>query len=431
MKKYIGLLFVLILSIFAFPIIAQEESKLSEIVLKQTYRDNWYISVGPSVNLLFGEQDKLAPFADRLKFGGEISVGKWFNPNVGISLNVMGGGLRGFNLTEPVGGTYFTGSDVHYPDHPMGGSFTEDNKGKYNIVSSRDGKEGFWQDFNYGVATIDLIGNMTNLFRGYSLGRNKYDFLGFVGLGANHTFSNWLTTPKFWGIAARAGLQANLNLTNLLGVYIKGVAYFTDGEFDGYKGTSMGDLYTNLSVGVRFTFNKRITSFDELAAIEELDHLNSRVNEGRSVLDNHRTIVERQQDILERQQALLDRLNGAPESASENGSERTGTGMLPEYVRFSLDSHELDENEYYKIGDIVEYMNRMPKAKVLLIGYADKLTGESGYNYQLSKQRAETIRDELRRSGIRNNRISVKWKGDREQPFSINEWNRVVLVIEQ
>ena len=43
MKKVFHLLFVLILSVFVFPIIAQEESSFSETMLSNTVRDNWCI----------------------------------------------------------------------------------------------------------------------------------------------------------------------------------------------------------------------------------------------------------------------------------------------------------------------------------------------------------------------------------------------------
>lgn len=94
MKKVFYLLF---LSIFTFPVIAQEESSLiaqeennlpeesnlpeetvfslSETVLRNISYDNWYVSAGPSINLMFGEQDKLVSPSKRLKFGGGFSVG--------------------------------------------------------------------------------------------------------------------------------------------------------------------------------------------------------------------------------------------------------------------------------------------------------------------------------------------------------------------
>jgi outer membrane protein OmpA-like peptidoglycan-associated protein len=433
MKKNIELLFVVVLSIFACPAIAQEKDSLSEPVIKNTYHNNWYISIGPSANFLFGEQDQAVSPLDRMKFGGAFSVGKWFNSNAGFSLNVMGGGLRGFNLSKaPIEtGYYTTNANGHFyseqlggPGHPMGGPIIDDKT--YKLVNSKEGDPGIWQDFNYGVATIDLMGNLTNLSRGRTVENSCFDLVGFTGLGINSAFDNGITTPNYLGVVARVGLRANFNLTKKFGIYAEGVTYFSDPEFDGYKGTALGDLYANLSIGIQCTLNKRVSSFEKVT-IDELDRLNRRVNENRDLIENH-------QDILERQQKLLDKLGRNLSSQSEKIVPiipKEPARMLPEYIRFTLNSFQLERGEYSKIQDIADYMKNTPEAKLLLVGYADRLTGNFGYNYQISKKRVDSVKNELLHFGISDSRMTIEWKGDKEQPFSTNEWNRVVLVIER
>jgi outer membrane protein OmpA-like peptidoglycan-associated protein len=440
MKKVFNSLFVLVLSVFAFPALAQEESSLSEIALRKAYRDNWYISVGPSVNVLFAEQDKLLSPVDRMRFGGEISVGKWLSPYTGISLNIAGGGLCGFNqLSAPYETGYYTDSkDRHYDMHdpyfkygrPLGGFIYDEATGKlntkYKYTTGKNGEKGFLQDFNYMVYTIDIMGNMSNLFRGRPEERSWFDLVGFVGLGVNHAFGNKITTPSFWFAAGRVGLRANFNFTRNIGIYLEAAGYATDPEFDGYKGTTMGDLYTSLSVGAHYTFNKRISTFEKVA-IDQLDRLNRRVNENRDLIENH-------QDILERQQKLIDKLGSNLSSQTEKTVpviHRETSRSLPEYVRFALDSYRIDRSEYSKIQDVVDFLKNNPGSKVLLVGYADKLTGGSVYNYNLSKKRVDAVKAELQRLGIAESRLFVEWKGDKEQPFSTNEWNRVVIMVER
>ena len=427
MKKVFHLLFVLILSVFVFPIMAQEESSFSETMLSNTVRDNWYVSIGPSVNLMFGEQDLLVSPHKRLKLGGEISVGKWFNPNTGISFNVMGGGLRGFNMTAYAYPGYYLPyytSEGEHGKKPMGGDFWRDaNKEywnqNYEQATGKNGESGFWQDFNYGVATIDLMGNLTNLFRGHEVENSRFDLAVFGGLGANYALDNGSTTPKFYWLAARTGVRANFNLTEKLGIYVEPVVYFTDGEFDGYKGTTIGDLYTNLSFGVQYAFNKKVSSFEKIT-VDELDRLNRRVNENRDLIENH-------QDILDRHQRLIDKLSNAQ-------AEKPVTvihNSLPGYIRFALNSHHIEKSEYSKLQDAADFLKSKPGSKLLLIGYADKLTGGPTYNYILSKKRVETIKKELLRLGVSNSSLSIEWKGDKEQPFTTNEWNRVVIMVER
>jgi outer membrane protein OmpA-like peptidoglycan-associated protein len=430
MKRVINLLFVQVLLMSAFPVLAQEESSLSEMALRKTYSDNWYISIGPSANILFAEQDRAKSAFSRLKFGGEFSVGKWMNQNTGFSLNIMGGGLRGFNYQNaPYESGYYTGVDGHHNySHPMGGPIFIGSglkNPKYTYVETKGEIDGLWQDFNYLTTTVDVMNNITNLFRGYGVENSWFDLVGFVGLGVNYAFDNGNTTPNFYFLTGRIGLRANFNFTKNLGIYLESVGYATDPEFDGYKGTALGDMYANVSLGLQYTFNKRVFSFEKVT-IDELDRLNRRVNENRDLIENH-------QDILERQQKLLDKLGSQLSSMCTEKQIPIihKTSVLPGYIRFDLDSYTIKNGENSKIDNIVAFLKGNPDAKILMIGYADKKTGNSTYNYSLSKKRVNAVLDAIKRSGIDGNRIFVEWKGDREQPFTTNDWNRVVVIVER
>ncbi|GHT61831.1 major outer membrane protein OmpA [Bacteroidia bacterium] len=438
MKKVINLLVVLVLLTFAFPALAQDEERsLSEIALRKTHSDNWYVSLGPSLNILFAEQDGLKSAGSRMKFGGEFSVGKWFNPNTGISFNIMGGGLRGFNeLRTPYEGGYYTlpdngHSNIHDGGFgvPMGGPFYENGKwnSKYTEVKGKNGERGFWQDFKYVVPTIDIMANLTNLFRGYAVERSWFELVAFGGLGVNIALDNGSTTPDFYFLAARMGLRANFNVNKNVAIYLEPTAYATDPEFDGYKGTAIGDAYTSLSLGVQYTFNRRVSSFEKLT-IDELDRLNRRVNENRDLIENH-------QDILERQQKLLDKLGNSLSSAQTEKTipiiHNEASKVLPEYVRFALNSYTIEKSEYSKINGVVDFLKSNPTARILLVGYADRKTGNPTYNYNLSKKRVDAVANEIKRFGVDGNRVFIEWKGDKEQPFTANEWNRVVIMVER
>ncbi|MDR2692152.1 MAG: OmpA family protein, partial [Dysgonamonadaceae bacterium] len=230
---------------------------------------------------------------------------------------------------------------------------------------------------------------------------NRFEFIASVGIGVNFAFDNEATTPAFTSVVGRVAIRANYNLTEDLDLYVEPAAYITDPEFDGYKGTAVGDLYTRLAVGVQYTFNKKGSSGK--LTIDELDRLNRRVNENR--------------DLIEK---LGDR--SKPASSPE---------LLPEYIHFVLNSYRVGQSEYSKIEAIADFLKNNPDAKLLLVGYADKLTGTSAYNYNLSKKRAVEVRNELQRLGISDSRLFIEWKGDKEQPFTVNEWNRVVIMVER
>ena len=410
---------------------SQNQNALRDVVDRDTYGDNWFISVNGTGNILVAEQDAFAPMMDRLKFGGAFDFGKWFNPNLGARLQVMGGSLRGFNDVKFRGtnsSSYYVHTNMFHAGYPIGGDPTlPENADNYTFVT-KSGVDGFWQDFNYASATIDLMLNFTNLMRGRYRENSPVDFIPFVGLGGIHAFNNQNTTPSFTFFVFKVGLRLNFNITNNLALYLEPQANLTDKEFDGYVGSASGDGIVNLGLGLQYTFNKQFTSLSQIVQLtaDEIDRLNKKINDTRYVIENH-------QDILERQQNLLDRLEKCcdEENKKQVVTQVVELGDLPEYARFSIDSYRVEPAEQRKIDGVAEYLKNHPNSKLLIIGYADKRTGNPRYNMNLSRKRVEAVASELKRLGINPNRIISEWKGDVEQPFPQNEWNRVVVMVER
>ena len=416
MKKVTVLFCVIALSAFAFSIYAQEQKEEFN-----KSKNNWFISLGGSANLLVAEQDKEQSVGDRLTLGGALSVGKWFNPNFGMRLQVMGGALKGFNFKDNRGGElknrYTQPNDKPRLPFPMGYNQSTNDWGKIKLVDN-----GFWQEFNYGTAGIDVMANLTNLIRGIHKEKNIIDIIPFAGIGYIHAFDNDKTNPAFNGVFGKIGILANFNINSQWAVFLEPQANLTSSEFDGYVGDAVGDGILNLTLGVQYTINRDFSTPD-LLSNDEIDYLNKRINDNRSLIENH-------QDILERQQKLLNDL----EECCEEKDPVVVTiedKYLPEYIRFALDSYEIQPSERGKINDAIAYLKANPDSKLLLIGYADKLTGNTSYNLNLSRKRVESVANEIKRGGISANRLLVEWKGDKEQPYAQNEWNRVVIMVER
>jgi len=443
MKKFVKFLIVLVLSTVVYSVGAQDEERnaLRDVEEQSTYGRNWFVSLGGNLNLLTSEQDSEVALGDRLKLGGALTVGKWFNPNFGARIQVMGGALRGFNYTDQRGG-YYVWDNYHHqkdPAFPMGlkeeknlPSFV---KGAYpdfkyttgkDILSTGEKRIGIWQDFNYASATFDLMANFSNLFRGYYK-ESFFEFIPFVGFGLLHAFDNDLTNPNFNHFVVKLGFRTNFNITDKFAIYLEPMANATTEEFDGYVGTAFGDGFLNLGLGLQYTFNKGFAGSLAQITADEIDRLNRKINNNRYLIDNH-------QNILERQQNLLDRLK---KCCDENTKEvvtqviETSTLSLPEYVRFGLDSYVIESTEQRKIVEVADYLKKNPNSNILIVGYADRKTGNPPYNFKLSQKRVDAVAAELRRLGISSNRIYSEWKGDKEQPFPQNEWNRVVIMIER
>jgi outer membrane protein OmpA-like peptidoglycan-associated protein len=152
---------------------------------------------------------------------------------------------------------------------------------------------------------------------------------------------------------------------------------------------------------------------------KEVDYLNKTVNENRSLIE-----------ILEKQQNLLDKLDTLQKCCDEKVVTKVTKTSLPGYIRFALNSYTIEQSEQHKLINIVDYLKNTPDVNILLVGYADRKTGNPKYNWELSYKRVNAVITELERFGIDSSRLIIGWKGDKEQPFTPNEWNRVVIILE-
>ena len=68
-------------------------------------------------------------------------------------------------------------------------------------------------------------------------------------------------------------------------------------------------------------------------------------------------------------------------------------------------------------------------SELIVKGYADAKTGNPEYNMELSKKRAEVVKNKLIEYGATN--VSIEALGDTVQPFADNNMNRVAIVIKK
>jgi len=431
MKKVKLLISALILSAVVFSATAQrEQNALRQFEERNTYSDNWFISLGGSANLLHAEQDKYLPLKKKVEFGGAVSVGKWFGQNFGARIQGNYGTLKGYNRFDHYSQGYYTPGhkEVPYADQQKTSQVNTIDKSLYKTVTDKHGVVGFYQKFDYTTVSVDLMGNLTNLLRGRYVEGHWLDVIPFAGIGWVHSFDNKTTNPSYNHFVGRLGLRFNFNVSKNIAIYLEPQLNVTEKEFDGYSGTALGDGFSNLGLGLQYTINKRFDSMSQFFKLtaDEIDRLNSKINANRYLIDNH-------QDILERQQNLLDRL----EKCCEEGKTKEVLTQViekthfPDYIRFGLDSYKIEDSELRKIAEMADYLKRNPNSRVLLIGYADRKTGNPRYNLGLSQKRVNVVQAEFKRLGISENRIIIDWKGDKEQPFPQNEWNRVVIVTER
>ena len=98
-------------------------------------------------------------------------------------------------------------------------------------------------------------------------------------------------------------------------------------------------------------------------------------------------------------------------------------------IFFDLNKSVLRRSENEKLILLAIYLHEHPQSTVDLTGYADKETGNTSINEQLSRDRAEAVANFLIVRGIDSSRIRKDAKGDRVQPFDNPEQNRVTISV--
>jgi outer membrane protein OmpA-like peptidoglycan-associated protein len=97
-------------------------------------------------------------------------------------------------------------------------------------------------------------------------------------------------------------------------------------------------------------------------------------------------------------------------------------------VYFRLNSAKIDAHQEININNTAEYAKKH-NLPIKLVGYADRKTGNPDYNKGLSERRARAVAEQLtKKYGVSSDKISIDWRGDEVQPYSVNEWNRVVIM---
>ena len=150
----------------------------------------------------------------------------------------------------------------------------------------------------------------------------------------------------------------------------------------------------------------------EMAAMFLEDELNRITNELRAIRENQPKEVIHVDTVRVTEDC--------PPAAKE---------ALRSHVTFTIGSSRVTELEEMNVMAIAEYLQKNPNAKAVIYGYADNGTGNDEINHRLAKQRADAVSQLLTgKYGVSSNRVQVNSMQNREQAFTINNWNRVVVV---
>jgi outer membrane protein OmpA-like peptidoglycan-associated protein len=383
MKK-VGLL--LFLGLATLSISAQEEVSTKSggktTFVKNGFWDNWFLGAGANGTVYVAGDDQHADFLDRPTLGGKIFVGKWFSPVLGARLAVDGGGLHTFDA------------------HRMPPS------GDYKVTMNSQ---------EYLNPHVDLMVNLTNFFMTYKENR-FYNFIPYVGVGYAHGFKNEWKAWENNTISFNGGLLNTFRLSNRLSAFLDVSGTIVDDGFDGDVGGDWSwDGMATASVGLSLKLGSKGFAPATLWDQGLIDDLNSTINQQRARISE-----------LEKRPISCPEVKPCP--PCPDGPKVSNEVFVPNVVFFKIGSAAIQSNQEINIFNTAEYMKANSDAKVKVVGYADKKTGSASRNMIISEKRAKAVANALiNKYGISSDRVTVEWKGASEQPYEVNEWNRVAI----
>ena len=377
----------LISALVVFGLNAQEFQNVShgDLYLKNKASDNWFMSLAGGTNMYFGSGSKDQDFVDALGWQGQLAVGKWNSPKWGTRLAINVGQQEHYNASS----NYTTDSFVH--------------------------------------PHLDLMWNVTNAAAGYDANR-VYNFIPYIGVGYFYGMdkdfkkvdpSGSLFKGQNQSLSWNLGIINDFRLSNNFSIFVELAATTVQGSVGRkYSNIPVGDydwdIIGQALLGVKFGLGgKQDFTNAELMDYNLINDLNSQINRLRAENEN-----------------LSKRPEFCPECPEVEPQVAVESVYVPNVVFFRLNSATIDRQQQISVYNTAEYLKSNPNATVEIVAYADRQTGTPDYNMKLSERRAKAVADALTSQyQIDSSRISLDWKGDTEQPYAENDWNRVAIFI--
>ena len=294
-----------------------------------------------------------------------------------------------------------------------------------NAWQSKGGWNGFYvgneaphtetYKWNYVAPGIDVMFNLSNLICGYNPLR-VFNVTAFIGGGANiasgnddvndiATKMNATELTKYeleylWDGSkirpfGRAGLELGFRLSDAVSIILEGNANILSDHYNSKKAEN-ADWYFNALAGLRINLGKTYNKIVPPAPVPEPE-----------------PVVEPEPEPTPAPAPVVEKIE-----------------PIRRDVFFLINKTDIRATEAQKVKDIADYLQKYPKAKVVVTGYADAGTGNNKINDRLAAQRADVVVKALKEQyGIAADRISYDSKGSRVQPFAENDLNRVSICI--
>jgi outer membrane protein OmpA-like peptidoglycan-associated protein len=346
---------------------------------KNKASDNVFISLGGGASMFIGDVSDNAKFSDRINWAAGLQIGKWYSPYMALRLKFDGGQLMYFKNVYGASGLV-----------------------KY--------------EYNYANAHADIMWDITNFWAPYNE-KKIVRLIPFAGVGYASHLSDKVKSEdgqqrRRESPTINLGLQIPFRLSERVDLFLEGQYSIFN---EAWNRSDMGheeDRVAQALLGFNFKLGR--TNFEVIEPMDYdlLNDLNSQINALRAQNDE-----------------LSKRPRACPECPKiEPVKQIESKESLNNVVFFRLNSSVIDANQEGNIFNTSEYAKKH-NLPVKVVGFADKKTGTTDYNQGLSERRARAVAKRLtEKYGISSDKISIEWRGDKEQPYEINNWNRVVIM---
>ncbi len=344
--------------------------------------DNWEISLGvgttyENISNKFGEPD----YGQALKcLGLEVngSFTKWFHPIWGVRAQLQGGFSRGYATPAA----------------------------KARIAT------------NFLFAHADAMMNFSNWVGGYREDRVYYavPFLGF-GYQLQDVFDG--SKPNNGEFAATIGLLNKFRVCKCVDINLEFKAWAYPERDHVLSRGGKGIISYSATVGASYRFGKR--NWDRKVASTE----------GADAAAYAALLAEKDAALA----AAAAEADALREAANKKPVEVVVEKQVEVYVGgkavvfFGLGSTKLTDHEKVTLDLKADQIKNGPASKVYTIeGHADSKTGSAATNQRISEARAKAVYDYLIEKGVKAEQLEYKGVGDKAEPFTTAETNRVAII---
>ncbi|MBD5279987.1 MAG: OmpA family protein [Bacteroides sp.] len=316
----------------------------------------------------------------------------WFiQGGLGASYSVDGGAGFG-KMLAPAGQIGF---GKHFNPY-IGARITAGGwKGRYRVPNSVT--TGFY-DYHF---TADAL---WNIFKTFNHEYSQPVSLRFIaGVGFDRAYARPSSS-----LLVRLGLSMDVRLCKAIDFNLEYQANGVSDRWNSLDDHSF-DCFMNLLVGATYKFG---TGYRCKTCVPEqkVEVINNRTNAMREIVEVEKIVRDTVEIVKE-----------VPVAATES---------ITRTVFYAINQVEVPAAQEVNVAAIANYLKSNPGSKATVVGYADKGTGTETINLQLAKERAENVATLLVNLGATRSQLEVSSMHNeyKEQPFSQNDLNRVVIM---